>query len=46
VSSQIVPAGVSATMLPKWIAHDQDGRIFTVTGPAKAITVLAEMYHP
>jgi hypothetical protein len=46
VSSQIVPAGVSATMLPKWIAHDDNGRIFTVTGPAKAITVLAEMYHP
>lgn len=32
--------------LPKWIAHDDNGRIFTVTGPAKAITALTEMYHP
>jgi hypothetical protein len=32
--------------LPKWIAHDQNGRIFTVTGQAKAITALTEMYHP
>jgi hypothetical protein len=32
--------------LPKWIAHDQGGRIFTVTGPAKGITALTEMYHP
>lgn len=34
------------SQLPKWIAHDQSGRIFTVTGPAKAITALTEMYHP
>jgi hypothetical protein len=34
------------SQLPKWIAHDQSGRIFTVTGPAKAITALTEQYHP
>jgi hypothetical protein len=34
------------SQLPKWIAHDQSGRIFTVNGPARAITALTEQYHP
>jgi hypothetical protein len=34
------------SQLPKWIAHDQSGRIFTVAGSAKAITALTEQYHP
>jgi hypothetical protein len=34
------------SQLPKWLAHDDNGRIFTVTGSAKAITALTEMYHP
>jgi hypothetical protein len=32
--------------LPRWIAHDQFGSIYAVTGPAKAIRDLNEEYHP
>jgi hypothetical protein len=31
---------------PRWVAHDQFGSIYAVTGPFKAIRQLNEEYHP
>jgi hypothetical protein len=31
---------------PRWVAHDQFGSIYAVTGPFKAIRELNEEYHP
>lgn len=37
---------LSAASFPRYVASDQDTRIFAVRGPLTDVTTLCEMYHP